>query len=70
MFVQEIMQTIELWIELVLEGAREPIGRWKWAPAVPRAGEIVQHEGGDLLVVAVTWSTTDPRMARLTVRAT
>jgi hypothetical protein len=68
--VQEMVQNVDQWIELVLEGATEPLGRWKWAPAIPRPGETIEHEGRDLEVSGITWSTTDPRTARLAVRAT
>ncbi len=67
--MKEIMQEIGLWIELVLEGSSEPLGRWRWSSSVPRAGEIVEHEDTDLEVIRARWSTQDPSIARLTVRA-
>jgi hypothetical protein len=67
--MKEIMQEIGLWIELVLEGSSQPLGRWRWSSSVPREGELVEHEDADLEVIRVRWSTQDPSIVRLIVRA-
>lgn len=63
------MQESGLWIELLLEGSSEPLGRWRWSSSVPREGEIVEHEGSDLEVIRARWSTQEPSIVRLSVRA-
>ena len=67
--MKEMLENVEFWVEVVLDGATEPLGRWPWAPTAPRRGELIEHEGANLEVVGITWSTRDPRTARLTVRA-
>jgi len=68
--MKEMLESVELRVELILDGATEPLGRWPWAPSAPRRGELIEHEGAKLEVVGITWSTRDPGTARLTVRAT
>jgi hypothetical protein len=68
--MKEILRDVSVWVELVLEGATEPLGRWPWGPAVPVTGDILEHEGRELRVVEVRWSTADPSTVRLVVRAT
>jgi hypothetical protein len=67
--MKDLMQDMGLWIELVLEGSPQPLGRWRWSSSAPRTGELVEHEGSELEVVHARWSTEDPSVVRLTVRA-
>jgi hypothetical protein len=67
--MKEILRDITFWVELVLEGGHEPLGRWPWGPAVPGIGDLVDHEGRDLRITSVRWSTTDPSTVRLIARA-
>lgn len=41
----------------------------QWPESVPRVDDIIEHDGDDLRVVAVRWSTADPRIVKIRVRA-
>jgi hypothetical protein len=68
--MKEALTVSDMIVDLRLDdGSDGTLGKWAWSGSVPRAGDTIEHEGRELDVTGVRWSTLDPRQVEVRVRA-
>ncbi len=67
--MKEVLEVSAMIVELILDDeSAESLGKWPWPEAMPRAGDIIEHEDDEYEVVVVRWSTIDPHQVEVRVR--